>query len=51
MSIGDLSKIFASSRAQYRRTRYPSDEAEQIVQCIKDMSNLSKANISDYHEI
>lgn len=51
MSIGDLTKIFASNRAQYRRTRYSSDEAEQIIQCIKDISNLTKANISDYHEI
>lgn len=51
MSLGDLNKIFSHNRLQYRPYRNPINEAEQLQMCIREMSNLAKAHLSDYHEI
>lgn len=51
MSLGDLSRIFAQNRNNYRPYRSPINESEQLQMCIREMSNLAKVNLSDYHEI
>ena len=47
----DMRKMFGQDKLNCRPYHSPESEAEQIQQCIREMSNLNKVNLAQYQEI